>query len=110
MNLFRPLWFTWKGKLSKDGNGGGIGCLQIKIFIFCRQKHRTIGKSTEKTQGIWYYGVFTLSDTENETDTETDNKCTELSGNLCSDLSQCSMKCSAYYSGTHNHRSRCRSV
>ena len=38
MNLFKPLWFTRKGKLSKDGNGGGVGCLQIKIFIFCRKK------------------------------------------------------------------------
>ena len=45
---------------------------------------------------VIYYGVFTLSDTENETDTETDNKCTELNGNLCCYLSQCSVKCSAY--------------
>ena len=51
-------------------------------------------------------GVFTLSDTENETDTETDDNCTELNGNLCSSLSWCSVKCSAYYSGTHNYRSR----
>ena len=56
--------------------------------------------------------------TENETDTETDNKCIELNGNLCCYLSRCSVKCSAYYSGTHNYhslshyrsRSRCRSV
>ena len=51
-----------------------------------------------------YNGVFTLS----ETDTETDNKCTELNGNPCCYLSWCSVKCSAYYSGTHNYRSRYR--
>ena len=28
VNLFRPLWFTWKGK---DGYGGGGGYLQIKL-------------------------------------------------------------------------------
>ena len=34
MNLFRPLWFIWKGN---DGYGGGRGYLQIKKKI-CRQK------------------------------------------------------------------------
>ena len=49
MNLFRPLWFTWKGK---DGYGGGGGYLQIKIFYFLStKKHRENGKSTGKTQG-----------------------------------------------------------
>ena len=49
MNLFIPLWFTWKGK---DGYGG---YLQIKIFYFLStKKHRENGKSTGKTQGIWY--------------------------------------------------------
>ena len=48
MNLFRPLWFTWKGK---DGYGGGGGAIyKLKYFIFCQQKkHRENGKSTGKT-------------------------------------------------------------
>ena len=50
MNLFRPLLFTWKGK--NDHVGGG-GYLQIKIFSVDK-KHRENGKSTGKTQGIWY--------------------------------------------------------
>ena len=29
LNLFRPLWFTWKGN---DGNGDRRGYLQIKII------------------------------------------------------------------------------
>ena len=49
MNLFRPLWFTWKGK---DGYGVGGGNLQIKIFYFLlTKKHRENGKSTGKRQG-----------------------------------------------------------
>ena len=54
------------------------------------------------------YGVFTLSDTENETD----NKCTEPTGNLCCYLSRSSVKCFACYSGSHNYHSRfrCRSA
>ena len=52
MNLLRPLWFIWKGK---DGYGGGGGYLQIKIFYFLlTKKHRENGKSSGKTQGIWY--------------------------------------------------------
>ena len=41
MNLFRPLWFTWKGK---DGYGGGGGYLQIKIFCFLLTMARAQGK------------------------------------------------------------------
>ena len=53
MNLFRPLWFTWKGN---DGYGGSRGYLQIKIFYFSltKKKHGENGKSTGKRQGIWY--------------------------------------------------------
>ena len=48
MNLFRPLWFTGKGK---DGYDGGGGYLQIKIFYFLStKKHRQNGKSTGKMQ------------------------------------------------------------
>ena len=48
VNLFRPVWFTWKGK---DGYGDDGGYLQIKIF-YClsTKKHRKNGKSTGKTQ------------------------------------------------------------
>ena len=49
MNLFRPVWFTWKGK---DGYGGGGSYLQIKIFSFLlTKKHGENGKSTGKMQG-----------------------------------------------------------
>ena len=41
VNLFRSLWFTWKGK---DGYRGVGGYLQIKIFYFLL---------TKKTQGKW---------------------------------------------------------
>ena len=49
MSLFRPLWFTWKGK---DGYGDDGRYLEIKIF-YClsTKKYRENGKSSGKTQG-----------------------------------------------------------
>ena len=51
MNLFRPLWFTWKGK---DGYGGGGGYLQIKIFYFLLTKKNTGEMARAQGKHIWY--------------------------------------------------------
>ena len=60
MNLFRPLWFTWKGK---DGYGDGEGHLQIKIFYYLSTKNtgkmaRAQGKDREKTGNFVLIGAW----------------------------------------------------
>ena len=72
-----------------------LGTGTVQVAVVSKIPHNVMQTNLSQSR---YNGVFTLSDTENETDTETDNKCTELNGDLCCYLSQCSVKCSACYS------------